>query len=326
MRAHLMLITPENEILPYHMWIQETDGCVHMPSMQLFATGGAGTLYPPHLFRKEFLDEEAILHYCPLADDMWLKAMQVMSEVPVVLASQYEPLCYLPGTQEETLYQLNGRQHQNDVQLVSIMQWMDSRFGKDTFIRNLTNPDMGETILGLETVSCHIDRERQQGRKKAASLENQLQQAGRNFALLEKEKQRAEVTLEQKQREADRQKVYAESLQKEKQRLTAEKEHLEVLLKQRDASLKQKDRSLKQMEQKYLESEAGKPVNVQLKTLGKDLQQRKQQGSANLCFKYFIYYLAWIPEKMLEMMMYYLQNGAKQTLKQIYRKLFRRKQ
>lgn len=312
MRAHLMLISPENEVLPYHMWIQETDACQHMPSMQLFATGGAGTLYPPHLFRKEFLDEEAILQYCPLADDMWLKAMQVMSEVPVVLAGQYEPLCYLPGTQEETLYQLNGRQRQNDLQLVGIMQWTDSRFGKDSFIRNLTDPDMGETILGLETVSRHIDRERTQERKKTASMKKQLQQAEKNYALLEKEKKQTEASLAEKQREADRQKAYAESLQQEKLRLAEEKEQLDI--------------SLKRMEQKYLDSEAAKPISVQLKTLGKDLQQRKQQGSAGLCFKYFIYYLAWIPEKMLEMMMYYLQNGAKQTLKQICRKLFRRRQ
>ena len=188
MRGHLMLISPENEIFPYHMWIQETDACLHMPSMQLFATGGAGTLYPPHLFRKEFLDEEAIMHCCPLADDLWLKAMQVASGVPVVLTSQFEPLRYLPGTQEETLYQLNGRQNQNDVQLAAIMKWMDDKFGNNTFLRNLTNSDRGEIILGLERVSRHIDLERQQGRKKSASLESQLHQAGKHLTLLESEK------------------------------------------------------------------------------------------------------------------------------------------
>lgn len=327
MRAHLMLISPENEIFPYHMWIQETDACLHIPSMQLFATGGAGTLYPPQLFRKEFLDEEAIMHWCPLADDLWLKAMQVASGVPVVLASQFEPLRYLPGTQEETLYQLNGHQNQNDVQLAAVMQWMDSKFGKNTFCQNLTNPDRGEIILGIERVSRHIDLDRQQGRKKSAALESQLNQAGKHLAQLESEKKQTEAALMQKQREVDQQKANAEVLQKEKQRLTAEKENLNLSLKQTDRALKQTEVALKRMEQKYLDAEAGKPIQVQLKALGNRLHQQKQQKrSPGLGFKFVIYYLAWIPEKILAVMMYYLQNGAKQTLKQIYRKLFGRGQ
>ena len=320
MRAHLMLISPENEIFPYHSWIQETDACMHMPSMQLVATGGAGTLYPPKLFRKEFLDKAAIAECCPLADDLWLKAMQVASEIPVVVACQYEPLSYLPGTQEEMLYQLNGRQNQNDVQLSEIIQWMDGKFGKDSFIRNLTNPDLGETILGLAAVSSHVNRERQQSRRKASSLEKQLQQAGENYALLAGEKKQTEAALMQKQREVDQQKANAEALQKEKQRLTAEKENLNM-------SLKQTEVALKRMEQKYLDAEAGKPIQVQLKALGNRLHQQKQQKhSPGLGIKFAVYYLAWIPEKILAAMMYYLQNGAKQTLKQIYRKLFRRGQ
>lgn len=326
-RAHLILVSHDHKLLPYHTWIQETDYCIHTPSMQLLATGGAGVLYPPHLFRKEFFDKHAIMQHCPLADDLWLKAMEVASDVPVVLARQYEPLCYLPDTQDEALFHLNVRQNQNDAQLAGIMQWMDSKFGRDFFIRKLTNPDIGRTILGLDVVSQHIDRERQRSRRKAASLENQLQQAGNSLSLLEREKRQTEASLAKKQREVEQQKVYADTLQKEKQKLLSEKERLDLSLEQKNLSLKQTELSLKRMEQKYLASEAGKPIKVQLKTLGKGLrQQRKQRSSVSLCFRYFIYYLAWIPEKMLEMMMYYLQNGAKQTLKQIYRKLFRRKQ
>ena len=65
-------------------------------------------------------------------------------------------------------------------------------------------------------------------------------------------------------------------------------------------------------------------IRKQLKEEGVKLRQQKP--SAMVCLKFLIYYLAWIPEKILEGMMYYLQNGAKQTLKRIYQKLYRRKQ
>ena len=84
--------------------------------------------------------------------------------------------------------------------------------------------------------------------------------------------------------------------------------------------------NLNTTKQKLKLSEDCRPIRVQLKMLGTPLsQQRKSKYSFMQLTKLIVYYLAWIPEFLLEGMMYFLKNGAKQTLKQIYRKLFRRK-
>lgn len=160
LRAHLILISENGEVLPYSSWIKETDACMYEPSMQLIATGGAGVLYPPNIFRKEFFDTEAIKETCLWADDLWLKAMQTVSEVPVVVARKSEHLRYLPGSQDEALCHTNVDQNLNDVQLAKINEWLDKTFEPGIFAKNLTTLDIGVKILGLKALVEHFDKER----------------------------------------------------------------------------------------------------------------------------------------------------------------------
>lgn len=160
LRAHLMLITENNEILPYNEWVKETDACIYEPSMQLLATGGAGVLYPPKLFRQEFFNADAIRQTCLCADDLWLKAMQTVSEVPVVVARHYEHLHYLPDSQEEALVHANVDQNQNDVQLANIIRWLDETFEPGIFQKNLTTLDIGVKIIGVRALVDHFTKER----------------------------------------------------------------------------------------------------------------------------------------------------------------------
>lgn len=162
LRAHLILIDESGLILPYNDWIMETDACIYEPSMQLLATGGAGVLYPPKLFRQEFFNEDAIMENCLWADDLWLKAMQVVSNVPVVVARQSEPLRYLPDSQESALCHSNVDQNQNDVQLAKIIEWLDQTFEAGMFSRILLTSTVGVRIIGLKAVVKHFDRERKQ--------------------------------------------------------------------------------------------------------------------------------------------------------------------
>lgn len=160
LRAHLILIDEKEQILPYNDWIMETDACMYEPSMQLFATGGAGVLYPPKLFRKEFFNEEAIKETCLWADDLWLKAMQTISDVPVVVARQSEHLHYLPDSQNSALCHSNVDQSQNDVQLAKINKWLDDTFEPDIFRKKLIASDIGIRIIGLTALVKHFDKER----------------------------------------------------------------------------------------------------------------------------------------------------------------------
>ena len=279
-RVHLMVVSEDNRILPYNAWVRETDCCLYTPSMQLFATGGAGTLYPPELFRKEFLDRDAIQENSPLADDLWLKAMELLSGVPVVAARPREALQYLPGSQEDALKLVNDEQKQNDVQLENIIRWTDRVFGKDSLVLALTEPTRFHSILEKEAVAHHLDRERRFWRQQFTEKEKALRQ-------VESQKQETERQLKDAER------------------------------KLKDAELK-----LKNTQRKLQLVEESKPIHRQMQDLGKELKGLREKGHSPLSvgFKLLVYKLAWIPEKMLGFLMYYLKNGCKQTIKHIFRK------
>lgn len=279
-RVHLMMVSEDNGILPYNAWVRETDCCLYTPSMQLFATGGAGTLYPPELFRKEFLDRDAIQENSPLADDLWLKAMELLSGVPVVAARPREALQYLPGSQEDALKLVNDEQKQNDVQLENIIHWTDRIFGKNSLVLALTEPARFHSILKKEAVAYHLDQERRFWRQQFAEKEKALRK-------VESEKQETDRKLKDTER------------------------------KLKDAELK-----LKNTQRKLQLAEESKSIHRQMQDLGKELKGLREKGHSSLSvgFKLLVYKIAWIPEKMLVFLMYYLKNGFKQTIKHIFRK------
>ena len=51
-RVHRMKIDKSGNILPYSIWDREFNK-YHHPSMELFATGVGGVLYPPFIFDKK---------------------------------------------------------------------------------------------------------------------------------------------------------------------------------------------------------------------------------------------------------------------------------
>lgn len=305
-RAHLAILSEQREIMPYSAWIQETDACLYQPSMQMVATGGAGVLHPPGLFRKEFFDKKAIVENCLWADDLWLKAMQLVSDVPVVLARPFEQLNYLPDSQEEALYQINVKQNQNDVQLERIIRWTDAKFGEGILVKKLTESGQGTDILGVEAVSSHLDKERKNERWKRLTTERKLQNA-------ECERNQTKAQLEENSKKL---RTTEETLAQTEKELRQTKDLLACTEKQ-----------LKQTQEKLRQVEESKPIKRQLQDLGKFLQNQKAKGHSPITWwiKYLVYILAWIPEAILTGMMFLLENGLKLTVKQIYRKIFKRR-
>lgn len=298
MRAHLILLSEEKEILPYNAWIHETDKCIHQPSMQLMASGGAGDLYPPNLYRKEFFDRDAVYQYCLWADNLWVKAMELVSDVPVVLTRQFEPLRCVNNTQEETLFQINGLQNQYDIQMKEISEWLDKKFGPNILQKKLADTDIGVKICGIEAVSRHLDAERESYKRKVQQLENRLKQA-------ENERNQSVKNAEQAERS---------------------NKQLENALQKAENKLRKTENELRQTQRKLRQTEESKPIGRQLKKLEALLQSQKRTGSRkiSLCAKYLLYYLAWIPEKILAAMMCCIRNGFVYTLKRGFKKLFRR--
>lgn len=149
-RCHLMTMDDDAGILPYGQWIKDFDTVVGKPSMQLFCTGGAGALYPAWLFRNLQFDESLIVEMCLYADDIWLKTMEVIAGIPVVMTSKYTGIVSIDGTQDEKLYDINIEK--NDTQLQKCIEWVDSQYGDQYFYNRLMDRSLGYNLLRMDVI------------------------------------------------------------------------------------------------------------------------------------------------------------------------------
>lgn len=213
-RAHLMVLSEEGKILPYDIWARETDACIHQPSMQLLAVGCGGVLYPGGLFRKEFFDKEAVAETCLWADDLWLKAMEVVSDVPVVVAQPYETVPYVPGTQATALYLRNVDQNQNDIQLKKISQWLDAHIENGIFERKLAQSENGMVFRSVESICRHFGSERKALKATVRRLNEERAERWKELQELRKNKSERWKELQELRRERDQLKALVEKYQK----------------------------------------------------------------------------------------------------------------
>ncbi len=106
-----------NQILPYNLWDKEYIRRIK-PSNRIFATTGAGTLYPPyvnnHLCNSTF-DSNKIIELCLEADDIWMKCMEIKSSIKVVLADIKVMGEFIDVDEEYTLMPENVGKGKNDL-------------------------------------------------------------------------------------------------------------------------------------------------------------------------------------------------------------------
>ena len=131
-RTHLITFNRDGSRKKYEDWIYEAPHyhprLVGVPSMRLFATTGAGTLFPPHLMPDSTFDKNLIMSLCPTTDDVWLKIMQVRANrpIPVVASTDDQLLQYVPGTQEEALCHVNTESGGNDQVFQRILGYLNA--------------------------------------------------------------------------------------------------------------------------------------------------------------------------------------------------------
>ena len=159
MRAHVCFADQSsNEIMPYSVWVKEYRSITYCPSSQLFATSGAGTLYPPRVLHHLAFSKEKFLEICPFADDIWLHIMSVINGRRTVLAGNRFYLRYIEGTQEETLQNINVENNQNEVQYDAVRDWLKEEFGEDIVYRMLVE-NAGELRCANVREVCQICNE-----------------------------------------------------------------------------------------------------------------------------------------------------------------------
>lgn len=117
-RAHEITFNDDGSIKAYDDWNWCSQKC-EQPSMKLLATGAGSVLYPPHLLDKKLLfNLDYIKHYITV-DDLWLKLVEVLSNVPTVVCSlKIEKMREgIPDIQAQGLFNKNVGKNENDLYL-----------------------------------------------------------------------------------------------------------------------------------------------------------------------------------------------------------------
>jgi hypothetical protein len=128
-RVH-KIVASNNIVKPYNEWVSECDD-IKKPSMNLFATGVGGVLYPPHCMSNEAFNIVNIKCLCINADDIWLKYMEVLNNTPVVLAKSkiMHPITIL-SAQATALNNTNINQNENDKYISVMTQYYNVNLGE----------------------------------------------------------------------------------------------------------------------------------------------------------------------------------------------------
>lgn len=119
-RVHRILKNKDGSLKPYLDWkFEETT--VITPSLDLFATGVGGVLYPPGLLPDMIFNKNLIKKYCLYTDDIWLKFMELLNGIPIVYSGMNPPHPkQITGTKENSLFQQNKTNRINDLCIESL--------------------------------------------------------------------------------------------------------------------------------------------------------------------------------------------------------------
>lgn len=106
----------------YNLW-QSQNVISYHPSHNYLAKGYNGVIYPPSVFKnQEAFNEDLIVQTCLRADDLWLKANELINKVKVVKGDYYSTAIELSGSQKIALMKTNTSDinNENDKQWAQI--------------------------------------------------------------------------------------------------------------------------------------------------------------------------------------------------------------
>ncbi|RHA76497.1 glycosyltransferase [Phocaeicola coprophilus] len=108
------ILNEDLELLSYNYW-QSKNVISNYPSHNYIAKGYNGVIYPPSILKnKEAFNEELIAQTCLRADDLWLKANELINNVKVVKGDYYPTAIELSGSQKIALRRTNTNHINNE--------------------------------------------------------------------------------------------------------------------------------------------------------------------------------------------------------------------
>lgn len=122
----LQILDGNYKVKPYNLWGGDVEK--YHPSHNYLALGYNGVIYPPHVFFNEVaFDACMIMNTASQADDLWLKAQELLNDVKVVVGGFYATSIEIFGSQKVSLMSTNTSvvEHGNDIQ----WQKLDNAFG-----------------------------------------------------------------------------------------------------------------------------------------------------------------------------------------------------
>jgi hypothetical protein len=121
-KARRMAADPGAGLRPYNEWKICAADCV-APSFSIFPVCTGGILYPPGALHPEVFNEAVFRKICPIADDVWMKAMSLLNNVRChKVAPVFEQFVPVRGTQHKTLASENMARGRNDLQIRAVFE------------------------------------------------------------------------------------------------------------------------------------------------------------------------------------------------------------
>ena len=106
-RVHKKTKYPNGKLKPYNQWVYECKSVMNTPSSELFATGGAGALYPPNILNiteKNLPLIKEVLN----ADDVFLNHIEMSKNIKIVyVQDKKDTMIKDEVTQSMALYKTN---------------------------------------------------------------------------------------------------------------------------------------------------------------------------------------------------------------------------
>lgn len=123
-RAHLITRTETGDLLPYSQWKKQVTD-YNGPQADLFATSGAGTLFPKNALHPDVLDTNLYRELAFYTDDLWWHIHARRNGTVVRRIPGLRELVFLPGSQEAALWN-TGNKVRNDENISLLI----NRFGE----------------------------------------------------------------------------------------------------------------------------------------------------------------------------------------------------